>query len=1449
MPTLADTPLAETTVGVSYAASVSASGGTAPYTFSTQGLPPGIVIASDSGALSGSASTAADFHVQVTVKDAHDKEASKTFPLKVYPGVSFKNGAIPSSTAEFPYSTTVELEGGKAPLTLRLASGELPAGVSFNANARQLAGTFPAAGTFTLSFEATDVHGSKATQHYSLTVAAPLRITLSALPAGKVAEPYSELITTSGGRSPITASLESGMLPLGLAFSGDRLSGTPHAAGHFTFVIKATDANDATATLSAAMDIAVSPPPQITSTALTTATEGVDYRRSEASPESLQTQASQGTLTFAATGLPPGLSLNASTGELGGTPAQGSAGSYPVNFTVTDAGNQSSSKVLTLQVVTPQPITFGGVVGLAPSGSRITDTLTVFASSGRLPLANVGVRVRKNGQEYAPAREALTNAEGKVVFTGLGLNGTTDTVDITANGKDLTNTTFAGLNAAVVTLRMSATPLPLPRVSSSGAYDPSSRRFLLTGGQSARTALLSASCLNDMVEAVDVAQKDFTTRVPGGLPTSPAPRVEEAMAIAGGAAVLFGGRKCIGTVDSLGDTWEFDLASNTWAAITPTGNKPTPRRAQAMVRDASGNFIYMVGGFRTPFLSNEVWRYEPASNTWLQQPAAPFSRAYMASTLQTVTGELWLCGGRGPLITSECQAFNPTSGSWSVKPSLPSARTEFSMAFDPFTETLYAFGGRGSSTLPYGDLLVLRQNASAWESVTPLGATPSPRYGHVMYFDLTRRELVVALGMTGMTLSSGSTAYTRLGDVWTYDGQAWTERGPSATPPGYSVSGQITGGPVSGTAQLSLNTPSGFVTSASVALDPQGHGTYALPGIPPGEPLLVTVLGQDFTLAYPNSLWTYAEAQRPGLAADATLDIHLPPGPAVLLQATGSIQVPPNWYGNVYYADPQLEVPGFPATPNGVSHFDMETRQFSLAFAATAAPNQQRISSFSESVLTCARHGIFNVIGSGNLTVPLSAPVTGMAPGQAECIPQGPRGVSAPRSRVSAPRAKHVSVGDLDGDNFPDLLIPLPSSSSLGLVWGSPSAGLASEDFSCCDVNDTHSVATGDFNKDGKLDLAVTEPATSSVKVLLADASAQRTFGPATAYPVGPSPSGIAAADVNGDGFQDLLVANQGASTVSLLYGATHGTFTPGSLVTLAGTSPTQVLVTQVDGDTALDLVVLVAEGVSVALDGSAQGPFGNSTLVTAGAQPSAVVVGQLNGDAFPDLAVANAGSNNLSLLLGADGGTFAQPVNLAVDAAPAGLVLAELTGDTHLDLAVTSPTEGTVTLLQGASSSTFTLHSKVSVAGDPRGLAAADFNGDGLNDLAVASPTANGVYLLLGQKPAPTAPGTSFSFNAPAHAGFMLSVHALEGQRVYWNYYAPLQPGPVSYSLPLPSTLAPSAAPVAPPSGQLELSWSPQVRQWEPSSARPFNPRQFSLNHPGADADTQPGYRHYFWP
>jgi hypothetical protein len=817
----------------------------------------------------------------------------------------------------------------------------------------------------------------------------------------------------------------------------------------------------------------------------------------------------------------------------------------------------------------------------------------------------------------------------------------------------------------------------------------------------------------------------------------------------------------------------------------------------------------------------------------------------MGAVTQTVTGELWFCGGRAP-FSAECQAYNPSARTWAVKPSLPSARAELSMAFDPVSGNLYAFGGRASDNTIFGDLLVLRSGATSWESVTPPGAAPAARYGHLMYFDLARNELVLAGGITRDPLTLRT---SRPSDVWTYNGTAWTERGtPAATAVAYSLSGQITGGPANGEATVQLSTVSGAGSSVTVVLDAQGSGTYTLTHIPPNEEAVLLVRGFDRALAYPNSLWTATDADLAPLTANRTLNITLPPGPAVLEVSSGAVLLPTSWRGktSTAFASAMFTDEKFPFVNNGLSDDSMLPGRYSVVAKRAQPPRSQYINLYTASELTCEDHGLYTYLPTVPPTLTVGGNVTALSPGQAECVPMGTAGVGQARMRIAASGVQRFAVGDIDGDTFPDLVMPRPNGSGVGLIWGTPSLTQAFDDVDCCDVDQSHSAVLADFNEDGRLDLAVTEPQSSQVKLKLRSATTARAFDAATAFPAGTGAASLATADVNEDGHLDLLVANPADNTVSLLTGAGDGTFAAPQTLPLAGTAPKALLLTHVDDDTRPDLVAVVAEGLSLSLDGT----FATPTLLTVGTQPSAVVVGQLNSDTLPDLLVTNEGSNSLSLLLGTGGGTFAAPVSLATGTAPTGLALAELTGDTHLDVAVTSATDSTVILYRGDSSGTFVEHSRVPVNGTLRSVAAVDLNGDGRNDLAVASQSVNSMYLLPGQRPLSTPASQSFRFTAPADAGFMQVFHGIHGHRRYWDYYASIQPGAVSYSLPLPSTLAPSSTPMTPAAGQLTLSWTPWVRKWDARAIRgPFNPRHFDLANLGSDSDTQPGAHLYQWP
>jgi len=202
------------------------------------------------------------------------------------------------------------------------------------------------------------------------------------------------------------------------------------------------------------------------------------------------------------------------------------------------------------------------------------------------------------------------------------------------------------------------------------------------------------------------------------------------------------------------------------------------------------------------------------------------------------------------------------------------------------------------------------------------------------------------------------------------------------------------------------------------------------------------------------------------------------------------------------------------------------------------------------------------------------------------------------------------------------------------------------------------SVATGDFNRDGKLDVAVANPVTNTVSVFLGNGDG--TFQSAVDYRTGTQPalstqfcepSSVGVGDFNGDGKTDLAVSNLNESDISVLLGNGDGTFQ--SAVNYAtGLSPAAIAVGDFNQDGKLDLAVANSGcgspcgNISVLL-GNGDGTFQSPVNYVTGNQPGSVAVGDFNEDGKLDLVVANSSSGNISVLLGNGDGTFQAAVEL----------------------------------------------------------------------------------------------------------------------------------------------------------------------------------------------------------
>jgi hypothetical protein len=262
-------------------------------------------------------------------------------------------------------------------------------------------------------------------------------------------------------------------------------------------------------------------------------------------------------------------------------------------------------------------------------------------------------------------------------------------------------------------------------------------------------------------------------------------------------------------------------------------------------------------------------------------------------------------------------------------------------------------------------------------------------------------------------------------------------------------------------------------------------------------------------------------------------------------------------------------------------------------------------------------------------------------------------------------------------------------------------------------------VLTGDFNGDGKLDLAVINRADSTVSVLLGKPDG--TFAPKVDYAVSNSPQSGAVGDFNKDGKLDLVVGS------SVLLGNGDGTFQP-TLST--GSSGLSVIAADFNGDGKLDLAIAGGSGNTVSvLLGNADGTFQAPADYSTGLNPTAVVTGDFNGDGKLDLAVANKNDNTISILLGNGDGTFRSQTTFAAGASPTSLSVGDFNGDGKLDLAVASLP---LSVLIGNGDGTFQAPVSYLTSGIPTMVTSSDLNGDGKADLAVAT-FAGGFSILIG--------------------------------------------------------------------------------------------------------------------
>jgi hypothetical protein len=321
-----------------------------------------------------------------------------------------------------------------------------------------------------------------------------------------------------------------------------------------------------------------------------------------------------------------------------------------------------------------------------------------------------------------------------------------------------------------------------------------------------------------------------------------------------------------------------------------------------------------------------------------------------------------------------------------------------------------------------------------------------------------------------------------------------------------------------------------------------------------------------------------------------------------------------------------------------------------------------------------------------------------------------------------------VSVGDFNGDGKLDLAVANANGSSVSVLLGTGSGTFAAKVDYATGTNPI-SVSVGDFNGDGKLDLAVANASSNNVSVLLGTGSG--TFAAKVDYATGTNPYSVSVGDFNGDGKLDLVAANVGSNNVSVLLGTGTGTFAA-KVDYATGTNPFSVSVGDFNGDGKLDLAVANASNNVSVLLGTGSGTFAAKVDYATGTTPYSVSVGDFNGDGKLDLVAANYGNNNVSVLLGTGTGTFAAKVDYATGTNPYSVSVGDFNGDGKLDLVAANVGSNNVSVLLGTGTGTFAAKVDYATGTVPLSVSVGDFNGDGKLDLAVANANSNTVSVLL---------------------------------------------------------------------------------------------------------------------
>ncbi len=404
--------------------------------------------------------------------------------------------------------------------------------------------------------------------------------------------------------------------------------------------------------------------------------------------------------------------------------------------------------------------------------------------------------------------------------------------------------------------------------------------------------------------------------------------------------------------------------------------------------------------------------------------------------------------------------------------------------------------------------------------------------------------------------------------------------------------------------------------------------------------------------------------------------------------------------------------------------------------------------------------------------------------GYVQSSPRDPQLRSQPLT-TTGEQAEAMASGDFNGDGYPDLIVANAGSNNLSLLLNNRAGGF----LSALDLPanpgrlNPKALVVGDFNQDQKPDVAVVYYITNNVAIYLNTGNTAAPLAASSTVDLSASANGprtLATADFDRDGKLDLVVGNELTGKLLVLYGSGNGQFSsPPTSITVPG-GQLGLWAGQFTNDLDPDLAISLKNSNQVlVLKNQGNKTFLASTPVTVGRYPGGLAGADFNRDGQLDLAVTNYRDNAISILLGNGSGGFSKITSQAAGIGPTAVVAVDMDNNGDPDLAVANKQASNVSLLRNLGTGVFSAPDNQGVgnlsADASFAIAALQVSPTQLPALVIAKGENNQASLLYNQLQsgsqrvsvtgASTVGGLDFALQAQANAptvGLALSTNSL---------------------------------------------------------------------------------------